>query len=289
MRKNKNWILYILLIPAYLMIAFVLIFPIGFTFYASLFNWMGEGFSMKYTGLQNYIRMLKDPVFINSFINNVIWIVLYLIIPMVGGFLLALLLNTNLKGQTFFKVTFYLPGVISFVVVGIIFSLIFNSTHGMLNEFLRSLKLNFLAKSWLGKRLTALPCIIIASSWQYIGFCMIVYLAGMQALPLEVLEAAEVDGVNRFQKIFHIIIPLLRPVNIVVIMITLINSIRVFDIVYVMTEGGPFRSTETIGYTMYSKAFRSLLWGEGSAYAVFIFLLTTIPAVIYVRHMLQKE
>ena len=108
-------------------------------------------------------------------------------------------------------------------------------------------------------------------------------------MPPDVLEAADVDGAKFHQKVFHIIIPLLKPVNVVVIMITLINSIRVFDLVYVMTMGGPFRATETIGFVMYSKAFRSLLWGEGSAYGVFIFLLTTIPSIIYVRSMLKAE
>ncbi|MBM3702045.1 MAG: sugar ABC transporter permease [Actinobacteria bacterium] len=289
MRKFKNYQLYLLMIPAYAMIALIIFFPIGFTVYASLLRWRGEGFDMKFIGLQNYIDMFNDPRFLNSLYNNIIWIILYLILPMIGGFVLALLLNTNLKGQTFFKVVFYLPGVISFVVVGIIFSLIFNSSHGMLNEILRALHLDILAKQWLGSRLLALPSIIIASSWQYVGFCMILYLAGLQSIPMDVLEAAEVDGAKFHQKVFKVIIPLLKPVNVVVVMITLINSIRVFDLVYVITHGGPFRATETIGFVMYDVSFRALLWGEGSAYGVFIFLLTTIPSIIYVRHMLKTE
>jgi ABC-type sugar transport system permease subunit len=285
----KNFSFIVLLTPAFFMILLVILFPIVFTFFTSLFSWRGIGFEMKFIGLQNYFSMFKDPRLLNALKNNVIWIIMYLILPTVGGFILALMLNTNLKGQTFFKVVFYLPGVISFVVVGIIFSLIFNSSHGMLNETLKALNLDFLAKKWLSSEILALPCVIIASSWQYIGFCMILYLAGMQAIPSEVLEAADVDGVKFYQKIFHIIIPLLKPVNIVVVMITLINSIRVFDLIYVMTRGGPYNSSETIGFLMYKVAFERLLWGEGSAYGVLIFLLTAIPGIIYVRYMLADE
>jgi len=286
---RKNLPLYFMVSPAFIMILILILFPIIFTFISSFYSWRGIGFEMKFAGFQNYIYMFKDARFLNALKNNLIWIIMYLIIPTGGGFFLALMLNTNLKGQTFFKAVFYMPGVISFVVVGIIFSLIFNSTHGMINEVLKAIHLDFLTQSWLGSPALALPSVIIASSWQYVGFCMVIYLAGIQAIPQEVLEAADVDGIKFYQKVIHIIIPLLKPVNIVVIMITLINSIRVFDLVYVMTRGGPYNASETIGFLMYKVSFGSLLWGEGGAYGVFIFLLTSIPAIIYVRHMLKSE
>lgn len=289
MKRSKNLPLYILVVPALFMVALTIFFPLGFTFFISLFRWRGIGFDMKFTGIKNFITMFSDPRFLNAAENNVIWIVLYLLIPVILGFVLALILNTNLKGLTVFKVIYYLPGVISFVVVGMIFRLIFFGNHGMLNEVLNSLNLSFLTNQWLGSRLLGLPSILIASSWQYIGFCMILFLAGMQTLPKEALEASEIDGAKFYQKVFHVIIPLLKPVNIVVIMVTLINSIRVFDLIYVITYGGPLQATETIGFLMYEKSFRQHMFGEGAAYGVFIFLLTVIPAIIYVRNMLRSE
>ena len=289
MKKFKNSSLYILLFPAFFMMALIIFFPIAFTFYISFFRWGGEGFKMNFTGFQNYIDMFRDTRFLNALVNNIFWVILYLIIPVIGGFLLALLLNSNLKGLTVFKTIFYLPGVISFVVVGVIFRLIYDPSHGLVNEILKFLHLAFLARPWLGSRFVGLLSLIIASSWQYIGFCMILFLAGMQSLPLEVFEASEIDGANFYQKVVHIMIPLLKPVSIVVIMITLINSIRVFDLIYIMTKGGPLQATETIGFLMYEKAFRQHVYGEGAAYGIFIFLLVTIPSIIYVRNMLKTE
>jgi len=289
MKNLKNAPLYSMVTPALFMVALTIIFPLGFTFYISFFRWRGIGFDMEFAGLKNYISMFTDPRFWSAAQNNVIWIALYLIIPLAIGFILALLLNSRIRGLTVFKTIYYLPGVISFVVVGMIFRLIFFGKYGMLNEVLNRLNLGFLTNQWLGSRFLGIFSILIASSWQYIGFCMILFLAGMQTLSKEVLEASEIDGAKFYQKVFHVIIPLLKPVSIVVVMITLINSIRVFDLIYVMTYGGPLQSTETIGFLMYEKSFRQHVFGEGAAYGVFMFLLTVVPAIIYVRRMIRSE
>lgn len=288
MKKFKNSSL-ILLIPGFFMIFLIIFFPLAFTFYISFFRWRGEGFKMYFIGFQNYIDMFRDARVLNALVNNIFWLILYLIIPLIGGFILALLLNSNLKGLTVFKTIFYLPGVISFVVIGVIFRLIYNPSHGLINEILGFLHLGFLARPWLGSRFVGLLSVVLASSWQYIGFCMILFLAGMQNLPVEVFEAAEIDGVKFYQKVFHLIIPLLKPVSIVVVIMTIIRSIKVFDLIYIMTGGGPLYATETIGFLMYGKAFQEHMYGEGAAYGVIIFLLTTIPSIIYVRHMLKTE
>lgn len=280
---------YLLILPAGLLFLSMVIFPIIFTFYSSFHSWRGLGFDMNFVGFNNYLIVFKDQRFINALENNLIWMVAFIVFPVFFGFILALILNTKLKGENFFKVLFYFPGVISFIVIGIIFSMIFNSAHGMINEFLRAIGLGKFALSWLNSRFLGLFSVIIAGSWQYIGFCMILFLVGLKNIPLDVIEAAEIDGVNFFQKVIHIIIPILRPVTTIVIGLTIINSIRVFDMVYAMTRGGPSQSTEVLGLLMYNKAFSGQQWGLGATYGVIMFLLTSVLGISYIYQMTKKE
>lgn len=293
MKKTKNFnnsfLLYLWMVPAFLWIGMVVVYPLLGTIFTSFFYWKGRGLSMYFIGFHNYINIFNDLRFINALKNNIIWLILYSCVPVLLGFCLALLLNTNLKGQNFFKSVYYFPGVISFVAAGIIFSLIYNNRNGLINEFLRLIKLDPLASNWLASKVFAIPAIVLASSWQYIGFCMVLFLAGLQQVPLELIEAAEIDGANFFQRLRYIILPTIRPITSVVILITIINSIRIFDLVLVMTQGGPGEMTEVVGLLMYKKTFTNLMWGEGSAYGVVLLLLVATPSILYVRDMLRKE
>jgi len=287
--KNRNYILYLWMLPALLWVSIVIIYPLGATIYTSFFHWKGQGFSMRFVGLQNYIGIFNDMRFVNALKNNMIWLILYLIVPVLLGFFLAVLLNTGLKGETTFKSIFYFPGVISFVAVGIVFSLIYTNRNGMLNELLKFMNLDSLTTSWLASKIFALPAIVLASSWQYSGFCMVLFLAGLQQVSEELIEASEIDGANFFQRLRFIILPAIRPVTSIVLLITIINSIRIFDLVLVMTGGGPGHMTEVIGLLMYKTSFTNQSWGKGATYGVIMLILIAIPSILYVRNMLKKE
>ena len=278
-----------MMVPAMLIVCSIIVFPLLSTIYTSFFYWKGQGFSMRFVGIDNYLKIFSDERFLNAIKNNILWLLMYLVVPVLTGFALAMLLNTDVPGQNVFKSIFYFPGVISFIATGIIFSLVFHSRNGLINVVLRGIGLDFLAVSWLSSPFFALPAIVVASSWQYVGFCMVLFLAAIQQVPAEHIEAADMDGAVLRQKILHIILPWIRPVTTVVLVITVINSIRVFDLVFVMTGGGPANMTEVIGLLMYQKSFTDLLWGEGSSYGVIMLLLTSIPAVLYVRTMLKRE
>ena len=280
---------YLMILPAGLVYLSMVLFPIGFTFYASVCSWKGAGFEMKYIGLYNYIHIFKEPRFLTALENNFIWMFAYLIIPVLFGFIIALILTNGLRGENLFKAGFYIPGVISFIVIGLMFTFVFDSTNGMINDFLKVIGLGKFALPWLGTRSLGLFSVIMAGSWQYVGFCMVVFLAGLRNIPLDVLEAADIDGANYFQKVIHIMIPLLRPVITVVVGITIINSVRIFDVVYTMTKGGPANSTEVLGLLMYSKAFQDQQWGIGSAYGVIMFIMTSVFGLTYIKQMIRAE
>jgi ABC-type sugar transport system permease subunit len=287
--KKEKIVLYSMMIPGMLAIISIIAYPLFSTVYSSFFRWKGLGFDMEFNGIRNYIKIFNDTRFIHALQNNVFWLVLYLIIPVLLGFILALLLNTSIRGQNFFKSVYYLPAVISYAVIGVIWAVMLNSQDGMINTVLRFLHLDFLAINWLAARETAIPALVIASSWQYTGFCMILFLAGLQQVPAPLIDAAEVDGASFYQKVLHIILPCIKPVTTVVILITIINSFRLFDLVYLISWGGPNRMTEVIAFVMYQESFEKQAWGMGNTYAVVLLVLTAGASILYVRQMLKKE
>jgi ABC-type sugar transport system permease subunit len=287
--KKEKIVLYSMMIPGMLAIISIIAYPLFSTVYSSFFRWKGLGFDMEFNGIRNYIKIFNDTRFIHALQNNVFWLVLYLIIPVLLGFILALLLNTSIRGQNFFKSVYYLPAVISYAVIGVIWAVMLNSQDGMINTVLRFLHLDFLAINWLAARETAIPALVIASSWQYTGFCMILFLAGLQQVPAPLIDAAEVDGASFYQKVLHIILPCIKPVTTVVILITVINSFRLFDLVYLISWGGPNRMTEVIAFVMYQESFEKQAWGMGNTYAVVLLVLTAGASILYVRQMLKKE
>ena len=195
----------------------------------------------------------------------------------------------GIKGETLFKTIIYLPMTFSFVVVGLIWSWIYLPQAGMLNLALDKLGLGFLKHAWLGDPHTALYAIIAAASWQQTGFAMVLYLAGLRGIPPRIIEAAEVDGANGWQRFWRVIFPMLRSTNAVVISTTVINSLRVFDIVYITTQGGPNRASDVLGTLIYRELFWNFRVGYGSALSVILFLFTLVVIVFYFRTMIRKE
>ncbi len=198
---------------------------------------------------------------------------------------LALLLNQALRGRAVYRTALFLPVVMSFVVVGILWTWIYNDDFGLVNNLLRSVHLGGLAQDWLGDTRIALWSLIAVDIWKWYGFHMVIYLAGLQTIPAEYYEAAKLDGASRWRQLTGITIPLLKPVIVVNVTLSLLGAMNVFDIPYVMTEGGPANSTNVAALHMYVQAFKFNRLGYGAAISYGLFTLITVIALVQLRLM----
>lgn len=245
----------------------------------SFLRW--NGFSQpEFIGLDNYTRLFADPIFITALQNTAIWLVLFGGLSFVGGLVVALILQSERRGVSIYRTALFLPMVFSLVVTALIWNSIYQPS-GFLNLALTSLGLEDLTQLWLGNPDTALYAVIIAALWRQVGYIMVLFIAGLKAIDPALHEAARVDGANAWQRFWHITFPQLRGVNLVIASVLVIDSLRSFDIVYAMTGGGPFRSSELLSTYMYEVAFTGRQLGYASAIAVIIFLLAIGVIISY--------
>ncbi len=240
-----------------------------------------DGFSERvWVGLANYERLFDDPVFSTALTNNIRWILGLVLVPIALGLPLAVALDRRLRFTRLYQGALYLPVVLSLVVVGLIWSWILQP-DGLLNRGLQAVALDAAARPWLADDSTALWAVLGAGMWRQAGYVMMIYLAGLKALDTTYPDAAAVDGANPWQVFRHVTLPLLRPVHIIVIVITIIDSFRAFDLVWVMTRGGPFNSTELLAVYMYRSAVFNFRIGYGSAIAVVLFGVSLLFIMTY--------
>lgn len=281
---------YLFLAPALIWYLFFLAYPMATSFYISMTDWDGLSRQTNFIGLTNYKNiLLEDEISRLALMNNILWTLGTLLIPTVIGLLLAVVLNQKLLGQTAFRAIFYGPAVLPLVAVGLIWGWLYNPHFGFINEFLKLVGLGHLARGWLSNFDTALPATFITAVWGGIGFPMVLYLAALQGIPAEQYEAARIDGANSLQLFRHITLPWLREAHVIVISLAVIQSFKVFDLIYTMTYGGPGRVTQVLGTWMYFNAFQYYKAGFGSALAWIIAIITMILAVPYIRHMSKDE
>ncbi|MCP4401959.1 MAG: sugar ABC transporter permease [bacterium] len=266
----------------------IIILPFAQSLYFSTTDWNGLSENFNFIGLANYWKVFTDPAFGNALIHNFIWVVVFLLLPTMLGLLLAMLMDKDLPGSVVFKSIIYLPMIFSYVIAGMIWTFIYEPRLGILNLFLRAIGQDQLATAWLAKPHTALMAVIVAAAWQHTGLCMIIYLAGLKGVRSDLIEAAKIDGCNSRQLYWNIILPQLKNSTIIVVSLTVINSLKSFDVVYIMTKGGPFRASEVLTTLMYREAFWNYRMGYGSAVANMLFFLILILIVLYLR-VLQKE
>jgi multiple sugar transport system permease protein/raffinose/stachyose/melibiose transport system permease protein len=212
-----------------------------------------------------------------------------LLLPTLLGLVLALLLDSKVRGRKFFKTIFYLPICLSAIVVGQIWIWIYQPNWGLLNTLIEEITGDRFRYAWLAKPDSALLSVIVAWSWQQTGLSMVIYLAGLTAIPSEILESSASEGATTWKRIWYIIIPLLVPSTIVVIALSVINSLKGFDILYVMTRGGPFNSSDTLAMHMYNESFKKYLIGYGSSISVVLFLIALIIIGIYFRQLRKVD
>ena len=279
MKKKSSVSAYLFMLPALIIYLSVIIFPIGYSLYIS--THAGNGIAkMKFVGIDNYIKMFKDPVMWISLKNTLIWILLTVLVTMTVALILALLLSKAFRGRTFFRAFFYFPCVISGISVAIIWRWIYNPQIGFINQFTKALGINF-SQTWLSNEKVALYGLFAASLWQAVGQPMILFIAGIQAVPEDILEAADIDGAGKVRKFFSITAPLIKETFIMVISTLVIAAMKVYDIVKGLTDGGPNNSTQVLASYMYNQVYQYNNIGYGTAIAIFMVIIMLVIIVPY--------
>ncbi len=275
---------YLFTVPALAFYVVFLVYPTIRTVRLSFTNWDGIAPTWRGVGLQNYAHLLQQPVMHVALKNTLVWSVAIIVVPTALGLMLAMALNDEFRGRALLRTIFYAPGVLPLVGVALIWGWIYNPQFGILNQFLEAVGLGKLAQPWLGQPSTALWATIVAGIWVRAGFPMLLYLAALQAIPRELFEAARIDGASGWRVFRDITFPSLAPTHVVVIALSVIDSLKVFDIIYAMTYGGPGNDTQVIGTWVYFNIFNFNRAGFGSAVAVVgavISLVIGIPYVLF--------
>ncbi|BCS82210.1 carbohydrate ABC transporter permease [Anaerocellum diazotrophicum] len=270
--KSRVFIGYLVL-PV-LWYVFVVVMPLILAFNYSLYDWSG-GPRMRFVGLSNYAELIKDTDFWLSFKNNII-ITLLCIVGQIGiAFILAALMTTRvLKFKEFHRTVIFLPVVLSAVVIGFIWTLMYNQQIGILNWILRAIGLESLIKPWLDDPKIVIYSVSVPLIWQYIGFYLVILMASLQSIPKEIFEAAEIDGADGFKRTIYIILPLLADTLKVSVMLCIAGNMKVFDHIYVMTGGGPGKSSMVMAQYAYNNSFIMFKLGYGSTISVGILVLS---------------
>jgi ABC-type sugar transport system permease subunit len=277
---------YLFILPALVLVVVLLLVPMLQNIYYSFFNWNGIAKPV-FIGVSNYARLLVDRDFLTSIRNTVIWVGFTLVFPVFGGLLVAVFVD-GVRFERFFKSIFFIPLTISFVATGLIWTYMFGKELGVLNNIFELLGLK-LKPSWL----TGVPLntfsMLIAWTWQQLGTNMVMFLMGLGTIPVEPIEASIIDGANRFETFVHIKLPMLRPITTVVITMAMVNSFKAFDIIYVMTRGGPYHSSETLAVTMFRETFTMFKMGYGSAISIFLSIVVIAVSALYIQRMAKKD
>jgi raffinose/stachyose/melibiose transport system permease protein len=269
--------------PAMLIYLVFMIYPFLNTVYLSFTNWDGITPSKDFVGLSNYVRVFGEEAALKAFVNNIIWVVLGTVAPVVLGLFEALLVWSGARGSLLFRTLFFLPFVLPLVVVGIVWQWIYHPLFGIVNTVLDNFGLDWLSRGWLADPHTALYAVLIAAIWGQTGFCFLILHASLQNVDMSTVEAAMIDGANWFQRARSIVIPQIAPQITMVTAVTLIGGFAVFDIIYVMTGGGPGNASQVLATYTVKVAFQQNEAGYGSSLAMLITVLSMVAAVAFVR------
>lgn len=275
-------------LPALTIFFIFFLYPIFSGLFYSFTNWDGLSPNLKFIGLQNYKTLLDDRRFLASIGNTFKFAIVYTILQNLCGMGLALLMDRKILFRNVYRAIFYLPSVISALVVGVIWTYIYNPTLGI-NRIVRQVGFESFSPMWLGDVNFALYAVVIATVLQTVGSAMVIYLAGLQGIPEELYESAHIDGVNSWQRFRYITLPLLSPAITIGVVLTTIWSLKVFDIIFVMTQGGPGYATDVIATAMYDYAFRVGRFAYGTAIGVVLCMTVLLLTLIQLTILRKRE
>jgi raffinose/stachyose/melibiose transport system permease protein len=276
----------VLLAPALAVYCGFAVYPMLNVVVLSFMRWNGLTATTQFIGLDNYVAVFtRDPVFWTAVRNTVLWTAMSVVFPPAIGFLLALSLNQNIPGRGPLRALFYMPVIIAPIAVATMWRWMYDPFFGLFNAILTALGLQGLIQDWLGDRNIALYSMFVAYVWQTVGFSLVLFLAGLQNVSATLVEASRVDGASRFQVFRYVTLPALRPSITIVLILSVINSLKAFDIVYGMTQGGPAQSTQMLALWAFTQAMQLGDFGRGAAISVVLLLITTAIVVPYLRWM----
>ena len=288
-RKNKRAVC-IFLMPSVLLFTMIIMIPIFMSGYYSLLDWDGmtQG---TFIGLKNYINLFTSPSagFMKTLGNALLLALLSVIIQLPISLVLALLLAKGIRGEGFFVAVFFIPVLISTVVIGQLWLKIYNPEYGIINMTLHFLGLDSYARTWLGDKKTVLLAVFIPILWQYVGYHMLLMYAGIKSVPPELKEAAKIDGANQWKVNRYVIIPMIKPVIRICVIFAVTGSLKAFDLIYVLTNGGPSHASEVPSTLMVDMIFGRNRYGFGSTIAIFIIFLCFFFALVIKKFFKTEE
>ncbi len=273
--------------PATVLVLLFFIVPLGNAIYFAVVQFDGVNPNPPFVGLDNFIQMVRDPVVWRALGNNTIWIAIGTAAPLLIGLVIALMLWNVGRGSLWYRLAFFIPYILPGVAIGVVWGWIYDPIRGWLNEVLRLIGLGSVATGWLGNPDTALYAVIATAVWASIGFAIVVFLAALQSVDADLIDAATIDGAGPVQRTRHVVLPQIMPVFLMVAMVTLIGGFSVFDIIFVMTGGGPAGATEVLGTYAYSNAFQFNRISYGTALALLITVLA-IPFTIGLNRLQRR-
>lgn len=285
--NKKAYPLY-LLVPAVVVYSVFIIIPFLFSIFFSLTDWNIERmFTPVFRGVTNYLTVLQDKIFVRAVVNTLLFAVGTTILKIAFGLLLALAVLKVSRLNNVLRTIFYIPCVMSPLIIGVIFTSIL-ADQGLLNNLLESLGLSALAVNWLAKYATAMSSVIMIEGWMWSGFNMFIFIAGLQAISTDYYESADVDGVSKFNQFRYITLPLLVPSFTVTVTLNITGSLKVFDLIYVLTQGGPGFDTQVMSTYVY-RSFGLGLLGESSAASVILAVIVVLISFVLNRYLTRKE
>jgi ABC-type sugar transport system permease subunit len=276
-----------LILPVALFAVFY-VYPILSTTYLSLHSWDGIAPKMRYVGLQNYLVLARQPRFLHAVLNNMSWLAFMLLGPTSVGLLLAALLDRGLKGERIYRVIFFLPFTIPAVAVAAIWRWVYEPTNGLLTATLQAVGLGALAQNWLGDPAIVTYALMGAVLWWTTGFAFLVFFAGLRNIPVECIEAARIEGATPWQIFWKVSFPLLWPSTIIVLGMAAIDAMRLFDVIWATTNGGPAYASEVLATQMYDVAFGRFEMGRASAISVYLLIIAGVIIMPYIAAMSRR-
>jgi raffinose/stachyose/melibiose transport system permease protein len=276
------------LLPCAVLYVAIVLFPVVQAIYYSLWNWSGLGSLTDFVGLRNFATAFKSSTFLTALSHNVIILVLSVCVQLPISLFLALIIGKTLPGRTFFRMIFFMPYILSEVAAGVIWLFIYEP-NGVASIVWQHVFPGSQAPLWIGDPHVVLYAIFAAMTWKYLGFSLVLYAAAIQGIPDELVEAARIDGASMFQVVRRITVPLLGSTIRLTILLSALGSLQYFDMIWVMTTGGPVHGSETMATYLYKNGFESFSMGYGSAVGVIMFLICFVFAVTYQRFVMSRD
>ncbi|MEV5547616.1 sugar ABC transporter permease [Streptomyces sp. NPDC052309] len=276
-------------LPALVLFIVLVLLPILFALYAAFFRWGGFGMPSDYIGTENFTRAFDDPVFLGDLWRCLVLVVLSLGLQLPFALAMAVLLNQRFRGRAVYRMLFFAPYVLSEAITGVLFSMIFAPGDGLADQVLGSVGLDGIGGEWFADPSMVMATLFLVMTWKYFGFHMMLYLAGLQSIPKELTEAALIDGANAWQRFRSVTLPLLAPTLRISVFLSVIGAIQLFDLVWVVTQGGPDHHSETMAVTMFQFGFKRYQVGYASAISVVMFGISLVFALAYQRFVLRRD